>query len=183
MFAEYVQHVAAGLEPFLASVDHATGLVVVRELHGIRKLLACRDAQKHVVRVVVLGIDEMYVVCRNHANVKFFGERKYAARDQPLARENVRIHLWMRLAVVFHDLKRIVVAEQFLVPFSRPSGLVHLPRYDGAGDLAGKAGRRAVQALVVAREQIAVDARPSIILPVYVSLRDQLHEIVVPDRR
>ena len=36
---------------------------------------------------------------------------------------------------------------------------------------------------VVAREQIAVDARPSIILPVYVSLRNQFYEVVISDGR
>ncbi len=170
-------HLLFRLEVLLARVDHAL---------LVGHLLARREREQDVVRVVVLGVEEVDVVRGDDADVELLPEREHALDDLELPLVEVDelglggerdVGAGLR-RLVEHDLERVVLAEEVLVPLRDALGLVHAVRLDRVGDLAGDARGGAVEALVILLEERVVDARAHV-EAVDVRFADELHEVVV----
>ena len=171
------RHLVRRLEIFLARVDHALGVAHLR---------ASRERQQHVVRIVVLLVQEMDVVRRDYADAEFLSELERAFEDAHLPVVEVaellnrtRRQIWAGLRrLVEHDFERIVVAEEVFVPSGDALGLVEAAGGNGGRDLAGDAGRRTMKPLVVFFEEGAVDARAHV-EAADVRLGNEAHKVVV----
>ena len=150
ILGEYLRHLLFRLEPLLARI-HETPLlrrlVVIVDLRRVAHLLSGGKAEKHVVRIVVIRVEEVDVVRGDYAHVEPLRKFYDALRDDPLAVEYAvrgAVHFGPYLRLVLHDLEREVVAEKILVPLHRILRLVHATGGYEPCNLAGKACRRAV---------------------------------------
>ena len=152
--------------------------------------------------VVVVLLEEMHVISGDHANPELLAQGAHAVRDAPLPRFQVaEVGYGLgrdRLASgdspralalagrMDHNLQRVVVAEEPLIP---AGDLLGLRRVVAALQsvvkvvchLAGDAGRRAMKPLVVLLQQGVVDSR-IVVVAVYVRLGYELHEVVVANQ-
>lgn len=166
--AEDRGHLGRRLQPLLLGVEHALRVVEV---------LARREADQPVVGLGVVLVHEVYVVGADHAHTVF---------GRQLAQVLVHLELHgVGLVVgpldgrlVQLELEVIVVAEDPLVPADRLFGPLHVVGRDGAGHLAGQAGRTADQPLVVFLNLGAVGTRAHV-EALGPRLRDDLDQVVV----
>ena len=151
-------HLGGALEEEPAVVAHAIGVGAV---------LLEADAEQHVVRVVVLGAQEVRVVGGDDREVQLAGEREDALVEDALV-----------AGVVGLDLEVVAVLEDVGVPFSRLAGVVVAVVQQVGGHLAGHARRGDDDPLAILGEDFAVDAGLAV-ESLGIGERGELHQIAV----
>jgi hypothetical protein len=157
---EPLDHLLGVLEVEPLVVAHATGIVAV---------LAEPDAEQDVVRLVVLGRQEVRVVRGDDGQPELIGEREDLCVELRLTRRVVRL-----------DLEVVAAVEEVRVPLGRGARALGVAGDEVAGDLAGHARRRDDDPLVVAGQDLAVDAR-AVVEALRVADRGELDEVLVAD--
>ena len=157
---ESFRDLGRGLEVEAPVVAHAVGVLAV---------LAQPDAQKHVVRVVVGGPQEMRVVGGDDGKTEFAGQP-----EDPL------VHRVLAFRVVGLDLEVVTAGERVRVPARGFPGRLPAIGDEMAGDLAGHARGTHDQALGVPGQDLAVDAW-TVVEALQIADRAEPDQVAVPD--
>ena len=120
---------------------------IVLHAVGVEAVLLEADAEEHVVRGVVLGLEEVRVVGRDHREREVLGEL-----------EDLLVELALVAGLVGLDLEVVPVLEDIGVPRGGRLGLLVLVVEQVTSDFAGHAGAGDDQPLAVLGEELTVDA-------------------------
>ena len=161
-------HLFRGLEPFLAGVAHAVGVV---------NILAGVEANQQVMRLRVLRIEEMHVVGGEELDAQLLRHLYLLFDAAFLVVIDLRA-LFRVFRRVAHDFQVIVLAEKVFVPQGSGFCPFEVACHDFLVNLAAKAGGGDYQPLVVLFQQFLVDTG-AVIITVHVGSGGQLHEVLV----
>ncbi len=169
MFRKQPGHLLLALEELLLGVAHSVRVVEI----GPRV-----EADEPVVRRSVLLLHEMHVVRRDDLHSHLLREPEYPRIGYLLPFPDLLRHPRDLRPVGLH-LKVVVLSEQILVPLDCLAGGLLVPVYEVSRHLSGNAGRQAYEIVVPFFQHLVAHPRLAVVLPLDVSRRDNLHQVLV----
>ena len=153
MVAEQLRHLLLAFQVLLSRIPHAGGIV---------QILARIEADQPVVRLRIVGHDEMGIVRSDIFNVMLGRQLQNHGIDPLLVFVHIRIPPGIAAAVQLH-LQVVVVAENLLEFTNHRFGFVKSSVHNRLRQLAAQTGRTADNPLVICTQQLLIHARMVII--------------------
>ncbi len=163
-----LRHLLRRLEPLLAGVAHPVRVV---------DILARIQANQQIMRLRILGIQEMDVVRRQELDAQLFRHLDFLPDALLLPVVHIRPLLRL-LRRVAHHLQIIILPEQVLVPQRRLLRPLQIACHNLLVDFPSETRGRDYQPLMVFLQQLLVDAG-TVIIPLHKSSGGQFHQIPV----